>query len=478
VTHSAEDAARVFRERRRAQWEANARRPESRLAWSGGYHRRLTDIYRNLVPPGTSVLELGCGRGDLLASLQPSRGVGVDFSPEMIRQARARHPRLEFVEADVHDLRLGETFDVVILSDIVNDLWDLQAVFERVAAHASPGTRVLLNLYSRVWGLPLAFAQALGLANRLLPQNWLTREDVSHLLHLSGFEVIRETQEILLPLAIPGLGGFANKLLAHLWPFRLLDLTNVVVARPVSPANRASATVSVVVPARNEAGNIAAILDRTPRIGAGTELIFVEGHSADDTAQTIEREIAARPGVRARLLRQSGRGKGDAVREGFAAATGDVLMILDADLAVPPEDLPRFYEALHSGKGDFINGVRLVYPMEDRAMRFLNFLGNKFFGLAFSWLLGQPIKDTLCGTKVLWRRDYDVIARNRSHFGEFDPFGDFDLLFGAARLNLRLVDLPVRYRERTYGTTNISRFRHGWLLLKMLAFAATRLKFV
>jgi hypothetical protein len=153
-------------------------------------------------------------------------------------------------------------------------------------------------------------------------------------------------------------------------------------------------------------------------------------------------------------------------------------MILDADLTVPPESLPRFYEALASNRGEFVNGVRLVYPMEKQAMRLLNLAGNKFFGLAFSWLLGQSIKDTLCGTKVLWKRDYERIAANRAYFGDFDPFGDFDLLFGAAKLNLKIVDLPIRYRERTYGTTNIQRFRHGWLLMRMVAFAAWRIKFV
>jgi len=234
----------------------------------------------------------------------------------------------------------------------------------------------------------------------------------------------------------------------------------------------------VVVPARNEAGNIAAILERTPEMGAGTEIIFVEGHSRDGTYEAIEREIAASPGRRCQLHRQTGRGKGDAVRLGYARASGEVLMILDADLTVPPEDLPRFYRALLEGKGEFINGVRLVYPMEREAMRFANLVGNKFFSLAFSWLLGQPIKDTLCGTKVLWKRDYEAIAANRAYFGDFDPFGDFDLLFGAARLNLKIAELPIRYRERTYGTTNIQRWRHGLMLLRMVAFAALRLKFV
>jgi glycosyltransferase involved in cell wall biosynthesis len=234
----------------------------------------------------------------------------------------------------------------------------------------------------------------------------------------------------------------------------------------------------VVVPARNEAGNVASILERTPEMGSGTELVFVEGHSTDDTYEVIEEEMANFPERRCQLLRQSGKGKGDAVRLGFARASGDVVMILDADLTVPPEDLPRFYRALLEGKGEFINGVRLVYPMERQAMRLVNLFGNKLFSLAFSWLLGQPIMDTLCGTKVLWKRDHEAVAASRSYFGDFDPFGDFDLLFGAARLNLKIVEVPIRYRERTYGSTNIRRWRHGWMLLKMVFFAAGRLKFV
>jgi glycosyltransferase involved in cell wall biosynthesis len=240
---------------------------------------------------------------------------------------------------------------------------------------------------------------------------------------------------------------------------------------------RREPTVSVVIPARNEAGNIPRLLSDVPDMGAGTELIFVEGHSSDGTYEAIEREILKHPHRRARLFRQTGRGKGDAVRLGFSEANGDVLMILDADLTVPPDDLPRFYDALRAGKGEFLNGVRLVYPMERQAMRFFNLIGNKFFSLAFSWLLGQPLKDTLCGTKVLWKADYRRIAANRAYFGNFDPFGDFDLLFGAARLSLKIVDIPVRYRERTYGETNIQRWRHGWLLLKMVIFAARRIKF-
>ncbi len=302
-------------------------------------------------------------------------------------------------------------------------------------------------------------------------------EDLAHLCELTGLEVVRRREEFLLPLPVPLLAPFANRALVRFWPFRMFALTNVLVARPAAnprPDDRPR-RVSVVIPARNEADHIAEIFDRVPRMGVGTELVFVEGHSQDATYDRIAAEIARRPGVACQLHRQKGVGKGDAVRLGFAHATGDVFMILDADLTVPPEDLPRFYDALVGGKGEFVNGVRLVYPMEERAMRFLNLLGNKLFSLAFSRVLGQPVKDTLCGTKVLRRADYERIAANRAAFGDFDPFGDFDLLFGAARLNLKIVDLPIRYRERRYGATNIDRWRHGALLFRMLGFAATRL---
>jgi glycosyltransferase involved in cell wall biosynthesis len=234
----------------------------------------------------------------------------------------------------------------------------------------------------------------------------------------------------------------------------------------------------VVIPARNEAGNIEAAVQRTPNMGLGTEIIFIEGHSTDPTWPEIQRVAAKYPDRNIRILKQRSKGKGGAVREAFAVATGDLLFILDADLTMPPEQLPQFYDVARSGIAEFVNGVRLVYPMEDAAMPFLNLGMNKIFGLAFSWLLGQPMKDTLCGTKVLFRTDYEAITRNRSYFGDFDPFGDFDLLFGAAKLNLKIVDLPIRYRARAYGETNIHRWRHGWLLCRMVLFAARRLKFI
>lgn len=469
-----------YRDRRIAHWDDVCRITKNGWkGWGLAYHQRLREIYQNLIPPGLRILEIGSGTGDLLAALQPVQGVGIDFSAQMVDLAKKRHPSLTFIEGDAHSIPLTEPFDVIILSDVLSELWDVQRVFEQLRQLCTPHTRLIMNSYSRLWESPLALAEKIKVAKPTLNQNWLTREDIISLARLAGFEVFRQWSEIMFPLPFPILNEFCNRFLVKLWPFYHLGMTNFSIARllPERSATLVEPSVSVIVPARNEAGNVQAIFERMPTMGGQTELIFVEGHSRDDTYQEIEKQIRAHPHKPARLLRQNGVGKGDAVRLGFGAATGDILMILDADLTVPPEDLPKFYRALVDGTGEFINGVRLVYPMEQHAMRFFNLLGNKFFSSAFSWLLGQPIKDTLCGTKVVWKQDYQRIADNRKFFGDFDPFGDFDLLFGAARLNLKLIDLPIRYRERTYGTTNIQRWKHGWLLMRMVAFAAFKLKF-
>ena len=479
---SSDPAEFRFRQKRIAHWNRVSAQKEN-PGRPGAYYQKLLQHYFGfLIPPGLRILELGCAHGDLLSHLKPSIGVGVDFSDEMIRAASKKYPDLTFLHACVGDIELKEDFDVIILSDLVNDLWDLQPLLEKLRNICHPGTRLLVNFYNNLWRIPLSVVRWLGLGADVLEQNWFSPQDIFNLLKLAGFEVVQTRPMILLPLEIPFISTFLNRYLAAISPFRWFALSNMVIARPDPVRDTryptSAPTVSVIVPARNEAGNIKNILERVPELGGQTELIFVEGHSSDNTFETIEQMIATFKGRKCKLYRQEGTGKGDAVRLGFDKADGDILMILDADMTVPPEDLARFYNALVGGRGEFVNGVRLIYPMENQSMQFFNILGNKFFSLTFSWLLGQSIKDTLCGTKVLWKRDYEAIARSRDYFGNFDPFGDFDLLFGAARLNHKIVEIPIRYRSRTYGNTNIDRWRHGWLLLKMVIFAARRIKFI
>jgi len=458
--------------------EFHERRAPLRERESGRYYQRLLRRYYAFwVPPGLRVLEVGCSLGDLLAAVKPARGVGIDFSPAMIALARKRHPEFEFKFGEAAEFSTAEIFDYILLSDLVNDLPDVQAVFQKLRSVAHPRTRLVLNFFNNLWRPVLHAGAKLGLKAPTLLQNWLSTDDVRNLLHLAGWEVIKTEPRILWPARLPLWDAICNRWLAPLVPHFCLTVTLIARPRP-APAPQAEYRCSVVIPARNEAGNIQDAVRRTPEMGRGTEIIFIEGHSTDNTFAEIQRIAAKYPDRNIKVLKQKSRGKGGAVREAFAAATGEILFILDADLTMPPEELPKFYEAARSGTAEFVNGVRLVYPMEEEAMQFLNMVANKLFGLTFSWLLGQKIKDTLCGTKVLFRADYDALARNRAYFGDFDPFGDFDLIFGAAKLNLRLVDLPIRYRARTYGETNIHRWSHGWLLLRMVVFAARRLKFI
>ena len=368
--------------------------------------------------------------------------------------------------------------DRLILNGCLHFAPDVQDLLDQVQAVCTPDTRVILMYYSSLWKPVFRLASALGLADTGPEQNWLSPSDIRNLLALSGFELVAESQRVLLPVYVPLLSTLLNRWLAPLPVFRLFALANVAVARSKARRPGRSPSVSVIVPARNERGNIEALVQRLPAMGPEDELIFVEGHSSDGTWEEIQRVAGKYAGRRIRVFQQTGKGKGDAVRLGFGEARADVLMILDADLSVPPEVLPKFYRALLDDTGEFINGSRLVYPMEKRAMRFINMVGNKFFAAAFSFLLGQPLKDTLCGTKVLRRSHYEAIARDRAYFGDFDPFGDFDLLFGASRLGFRIVELPVHYRERVYGDTNIRRWVHGLLLIRMTLFAARRLKFI
>ena len=397
----------------------------------------------------------------------------------MIDKAKLRHSQqseIEFIVADLETLVIEETFDFIIICDVIGHLVDIETTLKNLQKNCTSKTRIIISYFSFLWKPILGLAEMLGLKMSQEQENWVSIDDISNFLTLADFEVVKKENRILLPKNIPLASKFCNKYLAPFPIINSLCLSTYIVAKPRVSVNKDKYSCSIIIPCRNEKGNIEQAIQRLPKFSSHQEIIFVDGHSTDETVAEIERVIEAYPNYCIRLMIQDGKGKGDAVRKGFANATGDILMILDADLTVPPEDLSKFYEAISSEKGEFINGCRLIYPMEDKAMRLLNILGNKFFSLIFSWLLNQPIKDTLCGTKVIFREDYLKLAANREYFGDFDPFGDFDLLLGAYKLNLKIVEVPIRYRERTYGTTNIKRFQHGWLLLAMSIFAFKKLK--
>jgi hypothetical protein len=371
----------------------------------------------------------------------------------------------------------GETEQrtAVLVNGAFNHDFDIQGLLVQLRPKLSRTSRVIAVLYNPYLRWLYNLANRLRIRKGELPSTFVTRVDLQNIVKVSGYEMVRQRLAAYCPWKMLGLGNAINRILPLVPLVRWLSLTSIVVLRPIPPQSRPG--ISCVIPARNERGNIENALKRFPDLGCPTEIIFVEGHSNDGTWEEIQRVTALYQNrFRIQTLQQSGKGKADAVRLGFARATQPLLVILDADLTMPPEMLGRFYGAYCHGYGDFINGSRLVYPMEGEAMRFLNRLGNIFFAKMLSAILDQRIGDSLCGTKLLTRSDYQRMVVWRKDFGDFDPFGDFELLFPAAVLGLGIVDIPVRYLTRTYGETNIQRFRHGLLLLKMTWIGLIRIK--
>jgi SAM-dependent methyltransferase len=445
------------------------------------YYDLLIHYLQFFIPPGQRVLEIGCGDGHVLRRLLPAAGLGIDFSAKMIEKARREaesNEPIEFVQANIATAEFSDQFDYVLMSDLLGDLLDIQQALDNVRSACHAKTRIVITYHSLLWEPLFQKAQRLGLKTPQWVHNWLARADIENFADLCDFELLRYDRRILLPKYVPLFSLLANRFLAPLPLFNAMCMVNIAVLK-IRPRRVAqSFSTSLVIPCRNERGNIRSAIERIPEFGESQEIIFVDGHSTDGTVDEIKRVMADYPQKDIQLCVQEGQGKGDAVRLGFSKASKDILIILDADLTVPPDDLPKFFEALASGHGDFINGSRLVYPMEGQAMRPLNAIGNKFFSVVLAWLVNQRLKDTLCGTKALFRTDYECLAAGRAYVGDFDPVGDFDLLFGAAKLNLKIVEVPIRYRDRSYGSTNISRFSHGLLLLRMTWFAFCRLKWI
>ena len=383
------------------------------------FYGYLERVLRIRIPPGLRVLDVGCGAGHLLRALEPSRGVGIDISGQAIASARAAGcSHLQFLEGDGSDpavlARAGGPFDVIVLVNVVTLLTDVQATFEALQAVCHPGTRLLIYSYSRLWQPLLRLAELLRLKYRQPPEAWLPPEEIRGMLGLADFEVVRSDAQIVFPARVPLLADVLNRFVGHLPGFEALSLMYGIIARPAPPCFRRESTqpsVSVVIPCRNEEGHIAGLVERLPRLQPGSEFLFIEGNSKDDTEGAIRRAIEAHPELPLRFLKQRGRGKGDAVREGFAAATGDILMILDADLTMPPEELPKFYAAWPRARPNSPTAAASSTRWRNAPCSSSTWWPTTFSADSFSWLLGQRVKDTLCGTKALRRDDYQKHCR-------------------------------------------------------------------
>ena len=463
---------------------------KSRDYWikkSGAFYAEDIRCMREFIEEDKNVLEIGCGNGYLLASLNPSFGLGIDISKGMIDEAKKKYKNLNFIEADVENKKtinkLDVVFDYIVISDTIGYFNDIQNTLDNLHKVCNSDTRIIVSYYSPFWEPILNMAAKLKIKMPELTKSLLNENDISTLLNSSKFETVKKQKKIIFPFKLFGIGRPINRFLSCMPIISNLCLRNYVVARSLKAITKDIPTsASVIIPCRNERGNIRNALERLPLFTKDLEIIFVEGNSNDGTWDEVKKVIKDKKfvdkGFKMKAIQQPKKGKADAVFAAFDISTKDVLIILDGDLTVPPEDIPKFWKKIVKGEGEYINGSRLVYPMENQAMRFLNYIANKLFSILFTWLLGQRYTDTLCGTKVIRRKHY-IMARNRNRdLGNFDPFGDFFIIFGAARLNLKMVEVPIRYRAREYGETQISRFSHGFLLVKMVIFAFFKLKAV
>jgi SAM-dependent methyltransferase len=471
------------RERARQHLAAIALRRESWIKRNRYYYELLTRLLRFLVEPNKKVLLVGCGPAYHLAAVTPKEGKGIDISPEMVDIARQRNPCFEFAVAfpDKEEFRRvfepGERFDYILFNNI-GDTVDVLQALRNLRPLCLRHTRLLVETYNHLWEPLVAFAEWAGMKVPRTEQNWLSMTDIRNLMKLAGFEALETHRIVILPKYVPLLSAFFNRFCARLPLLKRLCMTQVVIGRLLpSPVPKEELSVSVIVPCRNEKGNVEDAAQRILQLGRLTEIIFCDDQSTDGTAEEVLRVQSLYPDKDIRLERGPGVCKSRNVWTGFDTATGDILMILDADLTTIPEELPYFMDVIASGQGEFINGSRLVYPVPKGAMTTANMLGNKFFSVAFTYLLGQRVKDTLCGTKVLWRSDWERIKPMLGSWGIEDRWGDYELLFGAAKLNLKILDLPVHYQERIYGSTKMTRvFRNGLVMLKMCGHGFLKLK--
>jgi SAM-dependent methyltransferase len=445
------------REARREFQQATAAKRSKWIYSNSYFYDRIKRLLQYIVEPNRSVLEIRCETGHLLAAVCPTQGVGVEISEAMVGCAKESYPHLEFVRSDPEELDLGQQFDYILFEHIF-DTVDILAALKRIRAHCSDDTQLVILNYNQLWQPILALATKLGLRSKFVEPNWVSENDIRGFLRIAGFRLVRKHRLMLFPKYIPLLSTVLNDFVAKLPGLRRLCLMQVMVARPIpKPIEEDDVTVSVIVPCRNEASNIQPAVERIPPMGRQTEILFCDDKSTDATASEVRRMQDLYPEKEIRLIDGPGIGKAENVWTGFRAARGDVLMILDADLTVMPEELPSFLSALVHGNGSFINGSRLVYPMQQNAMKTANYAGNKFFGAVFSFLLDQRIKDTLCGTKVLWHKDWLRLESSLGSWGIKDMWGDYELLFGASKLNLEILEIPVHYQERIHGVTKMTK---------------------
>ena len=429
---------------------------------NGFYHSEQKKFISSIIRPESSVLEIGCSTGNLLEVIDAQRVVGIEISPRMAELARHKcdTDKVEIIETSLENFETNEKFDYIILNHLLEYAYDVQGSLEKIRDFCHDDSRVIVICHNPLWEHILRGTAFLGLRMPDLNRNFKTVMDLRNFFELAGFDPYETGYRLALPKRIPLFTTFFNKVLAKIPGLAVGSFSEYVIAKPksVHSSSKPRYSCSVIIPCFNEEGNVTLAVERTPDMGTFTEILVVDDGSSDGTKAEAEKIAAKDPRVRV-ISYTPNSGKGYAVKVGFDAAKGDVLMILDADMTVRPEDMPRFFDPIDQGLADFVNGTRMIYPMENKAMGALNFIGNKGFGIILSLIMGRRATDTLCGTKAFRKKHYDTFDMTDK------SWGDFDLLLGATKQRLKVVEMPIRYMARVEGDSKMKAFQHGWRLL-------------
>lgn len=430
------------------------------------YYTQIQRLLKFLIPPGKSILYFGCYREDVIYSLDASSSVVIN---EEVDERISKNKSVEFVHCKYHLYNPQQEYDYIILDTVIGKTENINLLLRNISSACSSHTRIIIHQENYLWRPLLNFAASFGLKKQEKTQNWLSIKDVETYLETAGFESTRVYKKNIFPLKAGFLGPILNHFFSTIPVLDFLKLDQFIVGRFNKPFTqlKSSSSLSICLTVKDEEHNIEPIVSSLPVLCENQEILFVEGNSTDNTAKEIERMKMLFPHKNIRLIKQPGKGQGDAIHTGFKEAKGEIIILYEGDGTSEPYDIQYFYEAIEAGRFEFIEGSRFVYPLSHKCMPLANKIGNVVFAKWFSFFLNQRTTDVLSGIKAIRKKDYEKIYNTWGFLGIPDPFGDFELLFGSARYGLKIGEIPIRYKPRVFGESKTSVFKHGWYLLKM-----------